>query len=144
MGTPFRYAFDVRFGDVDVAGIVYYPRFFHYCHVAFEELFGGSAAYAKVIGDRGIGFPAVHAEIDFKGTLRYGDGVEIFVSSERLGRTSVGLRYELHRANDPRVAALARITTAVVSMETFRPTPLPDDLRAFFARIAHEPTPGNP
>ena len=29
----------VRFSDVDNAGIVYYPRFFHYCHVAREEFF---------------------------------------------------------------------------------------------------------
>ena len=29
----------VRFGDVDHARIVYYPRFFHFCHVAMEEAF---------------------------------------------------------------------------------------------------------
>lgn len=134
----FRHAFDVQFGDVDVAGVVYYPRFFHYCHVAFEQLMGGPSAYAKLIGERGLGFPAVHADIDFKGTLRYGDRVEIQVYSERLGKTSVGFRYELRRDGDPRIAALAHVTCAVVSMGGFRPTPLPDDLRAFFAGIAYD------
>ena len=36
---PFEFATPVRFADVDHAGIVYYPRFFHYFHMAFEELF---------------------------------------------------------------------------------------------------------
>ena len=34
----FVYATPVRFADVDHAGIVYYPRFFHLFHLAFEEL----------------------------------------------------------------------------------------------------------
>jgi len=29
----------IRFGDIDRAGIVYYPRFLHYFHVALEEFF---------------------------------------------------------------------------------------------------------
>ncbi len=28
-----------RFDDVDGAGIVYYPQFFHLCHAAFEDFF---------------------------------------------------------------------------------------------------------
>ena len=29
----------IRFDDVDGAGIVYYPQYFHLCHKAFEDLF---------------------------------------------------------------------------------------------------------
>ena len=36
---PFRTQVPVRFGDVDHAGIVYYPRFFIYFHEAFEDFF---------------------------------------------------------------------------------------------------------
>ncbi len=36
----FRSLLKVRFGDIDHAGIVYYPRFLHYFHVALEEFFG--------------------------------------------------------------------------------------------------------
>ena len=34
----FSYKHRVAFDDVDDAGIVYYPRFFHYFHLAFEDL----------------------------------------------------------------------------------------------------------
>ena len=36
---PFIARIPVRFGDVDYARIVYYPRLLHLLHVAFEELF---------------------------------------------------------------------------------------------------------
>ena len=62
----------VGFGDCDPAGIVYFPRFFHFFHEAmetwFDEVLG--LPYAEMIGGRGLGFPAVHTEADFavKGT----------------------------------------------------------------------------
>jgi 4-hydroxybenzoyl-CoA thioesterase len=35
----FRSQLKIRFGDIDRAGIVYYPRFLQYFHVALEEFF---------------------------------------------------------------------------------------------------------
>ena len=37
----FRSQLKIRFGDIDRAGIVHYPRFMHYFHVALEEFFAG-------------------------------------------------------------------------------------------------------
>ena len=36
---PFRTPIKVWFGNIDNAGIVYYPRFMHYFHLATEEFF---------------------------------------------------------------------------------------------------------
>ena len=36
---PFSTRITVRFGDADPAGLVYYPTFFHYFHIAMEEFF---------------------------------------------------------------------------------------------------------
>ena len=52
---PFSHTFPVRFADVDHAGIVYYPRFFHYFHAAFEEFFRrrmGGRAYVDLLDRR--------------------------------------------------------------------------------------------
>ena len=37
MGETFEASIKVRFADVDDARVVYYPRYLHYCHIAFEE-----------------------------------------------------------------------------------------------------------
>ena len=72
----FTYTTPVRFADVDHAGIVYYPRFFHFFHLAFEELWRarmGARAYSELLDSERIGFPAVRAECEFRAPLRFGE-----------------------------------------------------------------------
>ena len=45
--TPIYQTIAYVFDDVDHAGIVYYPRFFHYFHLAFEELL--FTAFAELV-----------------------------------------------------------------------------------------------
>ena len=83
----FTYAYDVGFADVDAAGIVYYPRFFHCCHLALEALFRqtGPTSYFDLIYKRKLGLPIVHIEADYKRPLLYGDKVIIQVSTRSMG-----------------------------------------------------------
>lgn len=133
----------VRFGDVDRAGIAYYPRIFHWYHVAFEEWFEREAGipYRALVEDRRIGFPAVRLEGGFSAPLRFGDDAEVAVAVERVGRSSADFRYRARNRTTGRDAAGALVTVACVDMDTFRPVPIPDDLRAAFLRSAG-PGPG--
>ncbi|MBI4511189.1 MAG: acyl-CoA thioesterase [Deltaproteobacteria bacterium] len=133
---PFRYVQTVRFGDIDHAGIVFYPRFFNYCHIAFEELFG-QGEYCRVLDERRIGFPAVHVECDFQRPLRFGDRVAVDVQLVRMGGRSLTLRYVLSKEGDPSGAtcAEAKITCAIVNLDTFQSVPLPEGLRRLFEAL---------
>jgi len=133
---PFRYVQRVRFADVDHAGIVYYPRFFHYFHVAFEELFGQDGAYMKILDQRKVAFPAVHVECDFVRPLRYGDDMTVEVSLDRIGAKSVTLAYLVTPVGADAPCARAKVTCATIDMTTFRAIPVPDDLRALFRSLA--------
>ncbi|NIM20439.1 MAG: acyl-CoA thioesterase, partial [Candidatus Latescibacteria bacterium] len=81
----------VRFGDIDHAGVVFYPRFFNYLHMAFEDFFreGLGRPFHEVIDQRKIGFPVVHAESDFMKVLKYGDRIRVEVYLVRAGRSSL-------------------------------------------------------
>jgi 4-hydroxybenzoyl-CoA thioesterase len=133
----------VRFADVDHAGIVYYPRFFHYFHTAFEEFFRermGSRAYVALLDEARIGFPAVSAHCDYKAPLRFGDTMAIDMSIERLGERSVTFRYRVYRCpesgdGDEVLAADGTSTCAVVDLDAFRATPIPVHLRELFATL---------
>jgi len=130
---PFRTLVRVRFGDVDRAQIVYYPRFFNYFHTAFEDFFTEQGhEYRQVIDEVGVGFPIVHIETDFHRALRFGDLFEIEVGAERVGNTSATFRY-LGRKNHELIAE-ARITVVCVDMKTLRPVPIPEPYRALFER----------
>ncbi len=136
----FRYSQPVRFADIDHAGIVYYPRFFHFFHIAFEELWRariGPQAYSDIIDKERVGFPAVHAECDFKAPLKFGDTADIEVSIPRLGSKSITFRYRIYRAaspaegSDPRLlCAEGQVVCAVVDLARFVAVPIPEHVAA--------------
>ena len=76
---PFRTPIKVCFADIDNAGIVYYPRFIHYFHLAMEEFFTGEVGidYADILHERNLSLPTVHLESDFRRRLRYGDHINM-------------------------------------------------------------------
>ena len=132
----FRTQIRVRFGDVDHAGIVYYPQFFIYFHEAFEDFFDDNGLrYDLLLNQRRIGFPTVHIETDYKQPLRYGDALDIEVSVPKVGARSAVFRYVGFRHRDGLHACRAEITCACVDMQSFQAMSIPDDLRALFTRF---------
>jgi 4-hydroxybenzoyl-CoA thioesterase len=127
----FKTSILVRFGDLDAAGIAYYPNLVNFLHEAFEDFFVGHVGrpYPEVFRD-GIGFPTVKVEMEFLSPVHYGDKVDIDVTVEHVGRTSVQIRYEASVAGWP--VFKARTVAVVVDLRTFRPIPLPPSLRASF------------
>jgi 4-hydroxybenzoyl-CoA thioesterase len=121
----------VSFEDVDAAGIVFFARYFGYCHEAMERFFDAiPGGYVDLITKRKIGFPTVHLETDFTAPLRYGDVARITVAVVKVGTSSCTFRYDLKRVSDG--ASVAGVTQVVVStsLETMTKVPLPADCRA--------------
>jgi len=153
VSAPFTCSIPVRFADVDHAGIVYYPRFFHYFHVAFEELWRtrlGARAYVKLLDEDRVGFPAVRAECDYTAPLRFGDTADVELSVERLGRSSITFRYRVWRAAEPEserseddhararerlLVASGRTICAVVDLARFVAIPAPERIAALLADL---------
>ena len=134
----FRTPHTVRFADVDFARVVYYPRYFHAFHVAFEEFWSREAGrpYSVVVAEDRIGFPTVHIESDFKKAVTYGDPVDILVGVKRFGNRSIVFRYEVENRETGETCATADITKAVVDIETFKTCALPQHLREALDTIA--------
>jgi len=124
----------IRFDDVDGAGIVYYPRFLHLCHATFEDFFDEVApfSYPALIRDQRLGFPTVHIEADFKAPLAYGDVAVVTLAVTRVGNSSIGTRYEIRRKRDSVLCFTASIDAVLIRLDTGRPEPLTDELKAVF------------
>jgi 4-hydroxybenzoyl-CoA thioesterase len=136
--AAYRHALRVAFDDVDHAGIVYYPRFFHYFHLAFEhwvhERFAAGGGYRGMLDLRRIGFPAVHAEADYKQPLRFGDRVTVTMVVERLGGKSASLAYGVE-AEGGALHAAGRVVVVVTDLDSFRAVAMPEDVRAEFESL---------
>lgn len=129
-----RYRMRVPFGHTDHAGLVYYPRVFHYFHLAYEDFFHEvlDLPFQEFFERREVGAPIVHCESEFKGPLRHGDIIEVGAQILRRSERSWTWKFEITRPADgePRpVLASGTITKVFVDMNTMRPVPMEPDVR---------------
>jgi 4-hydroxybenzoyl-CoA thioesterase len=127
----------IRFDDVDGAGIVYYPQFFHLCHAAFEDFFDTAApvSYPALVKDRRLGFPTVKIECEFKATLSYGDVAVVELAIRKIGRSSVVIAYDIRRKRDGALTFHADITTVLVDLDAMKPVVIDAELRGILERF---------
>ena len=136
--AAFTTSVQVRFGHVDPAGIVYFPRIYDYLHEVFEEVWERHVdeRYYKILSQDRVGFPLVHSEVDFRSPLRFGDRPNMRVTCYKLGRSSLGLRYRFDV--DGRECVDARMVTACVDLRTQKSFALPAKYRSAFEKIMED------
>ncbi len=128
---PVVFEHPVRFEEVDPAGIVFFARYFNWCHLAMEHFFDGVAGgYVDLITRRKIGFPTVHITADWKAPLRYGDVVQIATAVTKIGTTSFTFRYELTRKSDKVHVATVDHVVVASDLPTTTKIAIPSDVRS--------------
>ncbi len=128
----FQKTIKVCFGDIDNAGIVYYPRFLHYFHLAMEEFFSSEMGIddANVLHQRKLSLPTVHVDADFRRRLRYGDQINIEVRVIHIGRTSITWGYRGYRmAGEEEIVVEGQNVTVCVRTDSFEKMEVPEWLR---------------
>lgn len=127
------YRMRVPFGDVDHAGIAYYPRVFHYFHLAYEDFFHEVLEMPfQRFFEEGRGAPIVHCEADFNAPLAHGMQVDVVCWIERLGERSWTWVFEIRQEGaDPgdRPRVRGRVTKVFVDLKTMRSEPLDAEVR---------------
>lgn len=128
---PFRFQLKVRFSDIDRAGIVYYPRFLHYFHVAMEEFFGSQLKieYHDLLDRHRIGLPTVHIETDFYRPFSYGESIEVEIGVRKIGHSSITFGYRTFKSGESEPHNEGHNVTVCMDMDTFQKREIPDWLR---------------
>jgi 4-hydroxybenzoyl-CoA thioesterase len=136
--TAFETTLQVRFGHVDPAGIVYFPRIFDYLHDVFEEVWEEHVGtrYYHLLLEKHVGFPLVHSNVDFAHPLRFRDRPRVRVTCFKVGRSSHGLRYRIRK--DDITCVDARLVTVCVDTATMTALEIPQEFRDRFAEIFEE------
>ena len=128
----YRAYIKVCFSDIDYAGIVYYPRFLHYFHLAMEEFFGAELGmdYPHVLIEHRLGFPTVHLETDFHKPLSYGDELDVEVTVKEVGHSSITWGYRVYKTKEPyEVIVEGQNVTVTVNLDTFEKLETPSWLK---------------
>ena len=122
----------VSFVDTDSSGRIHYTAALRWFERAEEGLMR-KLLDGKRPSDFGMaGFPRIHVEADYTGTLKFQDAVACTARIEKLGRTSVTYAYDA--ANADGVSCVRGVIVAVAVDEQGKSIPLSDEFRGRFER----------
>ncbi|RZQ65762.1 acyl-CoA thioesterase [Amycolatopsis suaedae] len=120
----------VRFHECDPQSVVFNAHYLAYADMAsFEclrELFGSHAAVTA----RGVDLVVAESNLRYHLPCRFDDELVVEVFTERVGRSSLVLRFAVRRGDELATEVINRYVW--VSTETMRPVTPPDDIRAAF------------
>jgi len=122
----------VEFRDTDAAGIVHFSAFFLWMESAEHEML--RSAGVRVVdrgGDEGVdaSWPRVSASCDYTAAVRFGNEIDIAVTVDEIGRSSVTYGFEF--AHEGQAVARGRVVAVRCLMHPGRrpePVPIPDDV----------------
>ena len=138
----FETTLPVRFGQVDFAGIMFYPRFFENFHAVFEDMFSTlmDEPYMAILKDRRLGFPTVHIETDFIKAFRFGEPMRLRIQVVKTGRSSIHFLYRAFNGEDTEHSAQAKAVVAVTDLDTFQTVPIPADIMKVLDQVRIDPS----
>ena len=133
MSRSFVRHYEVRFGEIDHAGVMYYPALFDRMHRGFEDFWSEAAhmKYAQVLDVDNLGFPLINIESNFRAPFRFGERLRLDIDIARIGTRSVSFRFRLGAGDAPEVRALATMVLGVIDLRKFEPCDLPPRYRGY-------------
>ena len=121
----------VRWAEVDMQKIVFNGHYLTYIDTAVAE-------YWRAIG---LPYPDGYVErygndvylrkatVEYLGSARYDDLLEVCCRVGKLGRSSMTFHFEIYRENEATPLVTAELVYVNADPSTMKATPLPDDLR---------------
>ena len=119
----------IRFSHCDPAGIVYFVNFFDMVGGVVEDWFREAVGlpFQEMHLERRVGFPIVNTGCEFFRPARLGDTLRLELAIAKLGRSSI--EFEVRGSVGGEEKLRARHKVAMVSLDSFRAAPIPNDMR---------------
>jgi 4-hydroxybenzoyl-CoA thioesterase len=137
---PWRFTAEteIRFGHCDPAGIAYFPRLDELLNGLLEDWCAAVGfPFAQMIHDARLGFPLVHADVDYEAPLRLGDRVVLEQVVHAVGNSSLTLDLAIRRGTER--CLRARHVRVMIALDSGQPVPLAPALRAALASPSPSP-----
>jgi len=126
---PPRYR--VYWEDTDGGGVVYHARYLHFMERARSDwLLAMGFPQVEMQRTQGCVFVVTAAELKFMRPARLEDELDVHVDVEAVHRASMAFRQTIVRVADDTPLVVGRVKVACVTAESFRPTRIPESIRA--------------
>ena len=122
----------VRYAECDMQGHVFNGNYLTWFDTAHTELLREAfGPYGRVV-EAGVEFVVAEASVRYLAPARFDDELEVRVSVEPPGNSSLVSRFEVRRSEELLTEGMLR--HVCVDAQSFTKAPWPDELRAAFAR----------
>jgi acyl-CoA thioester hydrolase len=127
MAHPFAHTFRVRYHECDAQGIVFNANWFTYFDVTLTEWFREMFGSYDALVERGLDVVLAETTATFKASARFDEELAIAVGIERLGTTSMVVRFTARRGEDELV--IGRTVYVFVDAKSLAKQPIPVGVR---------------
>jgi acyl-CoA thioester hydrolase len=116
----------VRFVECDQQGIVFNAHYLVWADEAVNTWWAGRGVDWADVNARGIDYVVVASTLEWRSSARYGDTVEVDADMEKLGRTSLTLRFVIRVGE----RECCQVRTTYVCTTGGTSSPWPEEIRA--------------
>jgi acyl-CoA thioester hydrolase len=124
--VPQVWSSPVRFVECDQQGIVFNAHYLVWADEAVNTWWADLSVPWPELNARGIEYLVVASTLEWRSSARWGDIVEVDADLDKLGRTSVTVRFTI-RVGDRECCV---VRTTYVCTADGSPNPWPDEVRA--------------
>ncbi|MCF6283029.1 MAG: tol-pal system-associated acyl-CoA thioesterase [Candidatus Polarisedimenticolaceae bacterium] len=129
--SEFIWPVRVYYEDTDAGGVVYHSNYLNFMERARTEWLRHLGFEQDQMLAEGVVFVVGRVNITYIRPLRFNDELEISAKVTKLGQASLVFQQEIRKKNEPdKLLATAEIKVASVDTEHFRPTAIPDAIKA--------------
>ena len=133
--TAFRHRIRVRYNECDAQGAAFNANYLVFCDVSITELWRDAfGSYDKALEEWGLDLVVGEANIRYLKPARFDDELDVDVTVEKLGTTSMTLRFDASCGLD--AVAQGRSRYVFVDLASGAKHKIPDDVRSVLERYA--------
>lgn len=129
--APFRHTLRVRFQECDPQGVVYFARYPEYYDLTITELWREALGGYQQMVDAGVDMVVAEQRIRYLAPARFDELVDVEVSIDKLGTTSMLSSYTVSREGEQLVEGDFR--HVFIEAATKAKAPIPDEVRGALA-----------
>jgi acyl-CoA thioester hydrolase len=119
----------VPYADTDMMGIVYYANYLALFERGRNELMRECGYTYKQCEEEGFGLPVIHAEVEYRGSAKYDDLLEITAFVSAVKGVRVEISCEIRRKGEENILVRGFTRHAFVDLKTFRPCALTEKFK---------------
>ena len=131
---PFTHRVGIRYLEVDQQGVVFNMWYLAYFDDAMTAFLEDRGVPYDELQAAGYDVQLVHTELDWQGSLRWGDEALVDVGVAALGRTSFTLQFAVHSADGTPVATASTVYV-VIALDGSGKREVPPTLREVLVSI---------